>query len=237
MNIVETITFLRPKDKSRNQIEYSTYWEDKHQLFYVQYLSVCSIYKMLPTCRPADKRCKIHSAHLAWLSETQCSACDPWNTLNEEAARASAWSINRRAPTHQEHNICLLVQGSCHADPLALPSRQINALEISRRETIRQLKETSTEYSYSLFWLDYLYKTFLGREMWEIFPKYGPVLYPCGVLVVLLFVLMPVYAGVNCLQIYDFCFLSCHSLIFPYAIKPLIKHLPFCKWKGSKKKK
>lgn len=74
------------------------------------------------------------------------------NTLREGAACASAWSRNRRAATHQEHNICLLVKCSCHADPLALPSRQINTLEISRRETIRLGKKTSSEYSYSLFY-------------------------------------------------------------------------------------
>lgn len=150
----------------------------------------------------------------------------------------SCMEHKQKGTAHQKHNICLLVKCSCHADPLALPSRQINTLEISRRETIRQLKKTSTEYSYSLFWLDYPQKTFLGRETWEFFPMCGPVMYPCGVLGgifgVFLFIPVPVYARVNCLQIWDFCFHSHHSLIFPDMIKLLIKHLPFCKWKGSK---
>lgn len=157
MNTVETIKFLRPKNwKSLIKLNFQHNERTSISISMCNtYPSVCSVYKMLATCRLADNRYKIHSAHLARLSKTQCSACDPWNSLNEEASHASAWSINRRAPTHQEHNICLLVKCSCHADTLALPSRQINPLEISRTETIRQLKKTSTEYSYTLFGLDY----------------------------------------------------------------------------------
>lgn len=146
------------------------------------YLSACSIYKMLPTCRLADNRYKIYSAHLARLSKTQCAACDPRNTLNEEASRASAWRVNRRAPTHQEHNICLLVKCSCHADTLALPPRQINTLEISRRETISQWKKRPTEYSYLYSDRIIHRRLFWAEKHKQMFPKCGPAMYPCGVL-------------------------------------------------------
>lgn len=57
--------------------------------------------------------------------------------------------------THQEHNICLLVQCPCHADTLALPSRQINTLEISRKNKINY-KNINWIF---IFWFNYLDKT------------------------------------------------------------------------------
>lgn len=139
MNTAESVKFLSTKDKHKGQNVISTDREGKHQHFNLYpntYLSVCSIYKMLLICRLANSRYKIHSAP-AELSEAQYSLCYPWTATN---AGASVWSTNIMAPTHQEHNICLLVKCSCHTDTLALPSRQINTLETSRRKTSRQLQ-------------------------------------------------------------------------------------------------
>lgn len=95
---------------------------------------------MLLTCRLANKGYKIlHTWHSSEKHSVLCVS--PMKYSKCLHLIVSVCSTNITAHTHQEHNICLLVKCSCHADALALPSRQINTLEICRRKTIRQLQK------------------------------------------------------------------------------------------------